>query len=1308
MSTDQHQPGIAELRSRLRALMLRDQARLRRRLDKARRTTDPQQQTGRLRALADEIATAERRVAARRDRMPDVRYPAELPISQRSDEIRDTIGAHQVVIVAGETGSGKTTQLPKICMELGRGVHGLIGHTQPRRIAARTVAQRVADELGSSLGETIGYQVRFTQQASEDTLVKLMTDGILLAEIPHDPLLRRYDTIIIDEAHERSLNVDFLLGYLRQILPRRPDLKVVVTSATIDTERFSAHFDDAPIIEVSGRTYPVEVRYRPLVADDEDDPTDRDQTDDILDAVTELQAEGPGDILVFLSGEQEIRDTANALREADLRDTEVLPLYARLSSAEQQRVFQPHRRRRVVLATNVAETSLTVPGIRYVIDPGTARISRYATRTKVQRLPIERISRASADQRKGRCGRTADGICVRLYSEEDFAARPEFTDPEILRTNLSSVLLRMADLKLGDLADFGFLDPPDQRSINDGIGLLQELGAIETPGKGRARGGAGLHLTPVGRKLARLPIDPRLGRMMLEAEQAGCVQEVIVIVAALSIQDPRERPAERRQAADASHARFADPASDFLSLLNLWEHLRTEQRRRSGNQFRRMCRDEFLHHARIRDWQGLVRQLRDLAEQVGISTDGRMLPTDERFGPIHRSMLTGLLSHIGLRDQAKRDYQGARNTRFSIFPGSALFQAQPEWVMAGELVETSRLWGRQCAWLDAAWVEPLATHLVKRTYSEPHWSRSRGVAMAFERVTLYGLVIVAGRRVNYDRIDPRVARELFIRHALVGGEWETPHAFLAENRRLLQEAEELEQRARRRDLVIDEEARFAFYDERVGAEVVSAAHFDTWWQRVRGSRPDLLTFPAEILMEDDTGDVRPGDYPDEVRHGDHTFALTYQFEPGEGVDGVTVHIPLESLNQVDDDAFDWHIPGLRAELVIALLRSLPKGVRRQVIPIGDTAAAILARGGPEDGPLLTVLERELHALRGVAVPRDAWDRSRIPSHLQLNFRVVDGERTVAEGRDLRPLKREVLPDLRQSLSAAAAHLEREGMHSWDIDTLPGTFRPDDGSVVGYPALVDRGGHVAVKVLDDQAAQARAMRRGTRRLLLLQVSSPTAAVGRSLDNSTKLVLSHNPHGSIGALLADCSDCAVDGLVEANGGPAWDAEGFRRLTKVVAEDLADELRAVIGLVRDTLAASQQASARLRESNAEAHSASLSDARGQLDALIRAGFVAATGRGQLRHLPRYLQALDRRLEKLPADPQRDQAMSVTVEEVRREFLRVAQATPRTAEVDEALREARWMIEELRVSLFAQELGTPYRVSDKRVFKALAQIGP
>ncbi|MGI8576663.1 MAG: ATP-dependent RNA helicase HrpA [Nocardioidaceae bacterium] len=1220
-------------------------------------------------------------------------YPAELPITQRKDEIAAAIRDHQVVIVAGETGSGKTTQLPKICLELGRGQSGrVIGHTQPRRIAARSVAERIAAELGTELGEAVGYQVRFTDRSSDRTQVKVMTDGILLAEIQRDRRLRRYDTIIIDEAHERTLNVDFLLGYLKQLLPRRPDLKVAITSATIDPQRFSRHFSNAPVIEVSGRTYPVEIRYRPL---------EDDQTSGIVDAVRELVAGGPGDILVFLSGEREIRDAADALKQLTpvraIDTFEVLPLFARLSAAEQHRVFGGHRGRRVVLSTNVAETSLTVPGIRYVVDTGLARISRFSARTKVQRLPIEPISQASANQRKGRCGRVADGICLRLYSEEDFDGRAEFTDPEILRTNLASVILQMTALSLGDIAKFPFLDPPDTRSVQAGVQLLDELGAITTT-RGRRR------LTTRGRQLAQLPVDPRLARMIIEADQLGCLREIITVTAALSMQDPRERPADRQDQADASHRRFADPESDFASLLNLWRYLREQQAASSSSAFRRMCKRDFLNYLRVREWQDLEAQLRQVAKQLGF----KLNDTPAAAEPIHRALLAGLLSHIGMKDVEKRDYLGARGTRFAIFPGSALFKKQPPFVMAAELVETARLWGRVNARIEPEWAEPLAADLIKRFYSEPHWEQKRGAVLALEKVTLYGVPIVTERKVNYGRIDPVVARELFIRHALVQGEWRTHHRFYAENQRLLEEVEELEHRARRRGIVVDDETLFDFYDQRIPDHVVSTAHFDAWWKKASRSTPTLLSFSRDMLVQDAASAGSVSDFPDVWRSGDVELPLDYQFEPGTSADGVTVDIPVSALPQVSADDFSWPVPGLRHELVVALIRSLPKALRVKFVPAPNYASGFLDSMTAGEEPLLDALERYLRRTTGEQVPREAWQLDKVPDHLRPSFRILgdDGE-VLGEGRDMHALQRTLVKNASQSIASAAASLERSGITSWDFDSVPREFGQTRAGheVRGYPALVDRKDSVSIEVFSTAAEQEEVMWVGLRRLLMLTVPSPAASITSGLGNADKLALGLNRHGSVSALLDDCFGCAVDSIVAEHGGLVWDRAGFEALVHRVGAEATTRTRDVISLTREALLAGQEVDRRISGRAELALLPALSDLASQWHRMIYPGFVAESGVSGLRNLSRYFAAMGERLDKLPSDPRRDAVLMGTVAGVQTPYLHQLAALPAGRRPDAMLREIGWMIEELRVSLWAQRLGTTRPISPPRIERALRE---
>lgn len=1319
-------PALGTLASRLTELSLRDAHRLGRRLEGARRIRKPEARAAVLAEIDAEVAKAEQRIGERRARVPTVSYPEQLPVSQKKDVIAEAIRDHQVVIVAGETGSGKTTQIPKICVELGRGVRGMIGHTQPRRIAARTVAERVADELDTPLGEAVGWKVRFTDQVNPDaTFIKLMTDGILLAEIQTDRELRAYDTIIIDEAHERSLNIDFLLGYLAQLLPKRPDLKVVITSATIDPERFSRHFGDAPIIEVSGRTYPVEVRYRPLLEEDGDD-ADRDQITAITDAVEELMGEGKGDILVFLSGEREIRDTADALEKKKYRFTEVLPLYARLSHAEQHRVFQQHTGRRIVLATNVAETSLTVPGIKYVIDPGFARISRYSHRTKVQRLPIEPISQASANQRKGRCGRTSDGICIRLHSEDDFDARPEFTDAEILRTNLASVILQMTAAGLGDIEKFPFIDPPDHRNIRDGVQLLQELGALDPAQKDARK-----RLTDTGRKLAQLPVDPRLARMVLEADRNGCVREVMVIAAALSIQDPRERPSEKQAQADQQHARFKDETSDFLAFLNLWRYVREQQKERGSSSFRRMCKQEYLNFLRIREWQDIYTQLRTVAKQMGIHLNEEDAPDDR----VHVSLLAGLLSHVGMKDvkeaggdggrsTSKNEYLGARNAKFAIFPGSALFKKPPRFVMSAELVETSRLWARVNARIEPEWVEPLAGHLLKRTYSEPHWEKDQAAVMAYEKVTLYGVPIVAQRKVNYGRIDPEVSRELFLRNALVEGDWRTHHKFFADNRRLLTEVEELEHRARRRDILVDDETLFDFYDQRVPEHVVSGAHFDSWWKHKRHEQPDFLDFEREMLINEKAGAVTKDDYPDSWRQGQLKFRVTYQFEPGADADGVTVHVPLQVLNQVTDEGFDWQIPGLREQVVTELIRSLPKPIRRNYVPAPDYAQKFLQRAVPLQEPLTVTMARELRRMVGVPFDAEDFDWSKVPGHLKITFRIVDERRRkLAEDKDLEALKLRLKPKARKALSQAAAataersggeSLERSGLTDWTIGTLTRVFetRRAGQPVKAYPALVDDGptaNTVSVRLFDTEAEQAQAMWKGTRRLILRNIPvNPAKFASEKLTNQQKLGLSANPHGSIQALFDDCAMAAADRLIADFGGPAWDEESYRKLYDKVRAEIVDTTVRTVGQVQQVLAAWQACERRLKAVRSPALLANLQDVRGQLDALVKPGFVTEAGIKRLPDLMRYLVAADRRLQQMPTGVQRDTSRMEKVHEMRDEYAWLLEQMPRGRPVPRQVLEVRWMIEELRVSYFAHALGTAYPVSDKRIVKAIDALAP
>jgi ATP-dependent helicase HrpA len=1326
---------------------------------------------------------------------PTITYPPELPVSQSRDEIAAAIRDHQVVIVAGSTGSGKTTQLPKICLELGR---TSIGHTQPRRIAARTISERIAEELGEEVGGLVGYQVRFTDKVGADTQIKLMTDGILLNEIHFDRDLKRYDTIIIDEAHERSLTIDFLLGYLKQLLPRRPDLKLIITSATIDPESFSQHFDGAPIVEVSGRTYPVEIRYRPLVADDTTGDDDRDVDDlDELDeapaparpsarrdetrrddarrddgrrrgepgrrgdaarrakearadsprqraddkdylqgineALDELAREGTGDVLVFLSGENEIRDAEDAIRARNLPQTEVLPLYGRLSAADQHRVFQPSStagtRRRIVLATNVAETSLTVPGIKYVIDAGTARISRYSTRAKVQRLPIEAISQASANQRSGRSGRTSDGIAIRLYSETDFDKRPEFTEPEILRTNLAAVILQMISLGLGDIAAFPFLQPPDSRGVKDGLDLLRELGAVTQGGQ----------ITRVGKQLTRLPIDPRLARMAVESKVHGTTREVLAIVAALSIQDPRERPLERRAQADEAHSRFKDPQGDFMTLLNLWNHLEDAKAELTGNAFKRLCRDEYLNYLRVREWQDVYRQLLRAAKPLGLHVGERSTDPDG----VHRSLLAGLLSQIGLFDPQKKDYVGARQTRFLVFPGSSLAKKQPAAIMSAELVETSRLFARVNGAIDPAWAEPLAPDLVKRSYGEPHWEKKQGAVVAYERVTLYGVPIVPRRRIQFSRIDPGYARELFIRHALVEGDWESQQSFEKANRKLIRELTEVEERTRRRDILVDGDAAFEFFQRRVPADVASTRDFEGWWRTARQETPDLLTMTAADLLGDDEPDVDEAGFPSTWRQGDQTLTLRYKFEPGADDDGVTVVVPLPLLARLRPAGFDWQVPGLRDELVTALIKSLPKQIRKNVVPAADWASKITAELPAE--PPLDVAESFTATLASVIkkltyAPVDAadFDLERVPAHLRVTYAVVDERgRTVGAGKSLAELQHRLSDDMRESVArvtqgaggagrgrrgrggpadarpgapagAPANAIERSGLTSWDFDELPTVVDTRHGDTVirAYPALVDEGASVAIRLMATPADQARETPKGVRRLLMLAVPSPVAYVQQHLTAPEKLILATSPYQNTAALFADCLVAVVDDVLHRvkPDGQLYTKKEFLTVRDRVSGAVMDQMFQTVSLVARTLTAARDAEKAMKSATAMTLLGALTDMRQQRERLVYPGFVSATGLQQLQRVPVYLVGITRRTAKLLEAPSRDRAWLTEVQQATERYETAGGTFPPTEGAPPALLRARWMLEEFRLSLFAQDLRPSESVSLQRIVKVLA----
>ena len=1272
---------------------------------------------------------------------PAISYPPDLPISERRDDLVAAIRAHQVLVVAGETGSGKSTQLPKLCLDAGRGVEdpstgrgGWIGHTQPRRIAARSIAERVAEELGSEVGGTVGYKVRFNDGVGADTRIKVMTDGILLAEIQRDRMLRRYDTIIIDEAHERSLNIDFLLGYLHQLLPRRPDLKVIITSATIDTARFSEHFDDAPIIEVEGRTHPVEVRYRPLddPANDAAARTDRsdaagrrpgspkDTVEGICDAVEELRGDIGGDILVFCSGEREIRDAAAAIEELGLHDTEVFPLFARLSAAEQHRVFERHAGQRIVLATNVAETSLTVPGIRSVIDPGTARISRYSSRTKVQRLPIEAISQASANQRSGRCGRVGPGIAIRLYDEDDFESRPEFTEPEIRRTNLASVILQMANLGLGDVASFPFVDPPDDRNIRDGIALLEELGAVDPD-----RYGTRKWLTPLGRRLVRLPVDPRLGRMVIEAGENHCLHEVMVIAAGMSIQDPRERPFDRRTQADQLHARFKHPDSDFLGYVNLWDHIREQRRERSSNQFRRMCRDEFLNHNRIREWQDVYDQLRRASKPLGFTPNHDPAEPDV----IHLSLLSGLLSHVGMKDTPEKgrgtrgrdggrdttrpgqrrsatEFIGARQARFAIASGSVLSRNPPNWVMAGELVETNRLWARTVTRVDPAWVERLGAHLAKHSYGEPWWDRERGAAMTTERVTVYGLTVVAGRRVPVARVDPDMARELFIHHALVEGDWDVHHKFMDRNAVVAAEAERLEARARRSDLIVEHRAIFDFYDRRLPDDVTTGAEFNRWWKTERRTNGTLLDLAIDDLLEDDAhAAIDPDAFPEVWNDGRHELPVTYEFDPTSDDDGATITIDAGIVGQLDPSAFDWNVPGFRDELIDALIRTLPKQLRKLFVPVPDTVALIAPHVTPDGGSVVEGVRRELNRMLNVPLPVDAFDLDALPKHLRPSFRIVgtDG-RELASGKDLRLLAEQVRAESAAIVASVDTGLEQRGLRSWTLGELPRTVeRVMDGRVlVAYPALADDGDSVAVVACTSAEEQATTMWAGTRRLVRLAMPAPARQVDALLDERTRRSMANSQVQSKVDWYNDIIGCALDHLIGAAGGPVRDEAGFDRLVGSVRDGFHDTLATVATAAAGLIARHAAILRSLDQLVAAPLAPAVDDVREHLGRLVYDGVLIGVGFTRLPDIDRYLRAIEWRLANLSNNVRRDTELMERCRRLEADYEDLARTVPASVEL-EALA---WALEEFRVSSFAQQLRTPIPVSEKRIRKEIHRI--
>ncbi len=1322
-------PTVDALLKNLDQALVADRHRLRRQLHELRKAAQPDET--KLAQWLERFQQSCAKVEARRLSVPLMRYDDSLPIAAKRDEIKAALAKHQVLIIAGETGSGKTTQLPKICLEIGRGLHGLIGHTQPRRLAARSVATRVAEEIGTPLGELVGYQVRFEDQSKDSSLIKLMTDGILLAETQHDRYLEKYDTLIVDEAHERSLNIDFLLGYLKTLLPRRPDLKVIITSATIDLERFSKHFDNAPIVEVSGRTFPVETWYRPLVSEvDEEgeslvDDLSVDQgilaTLDEIDAFERSEGKRPGDVLVFLPGEREIRDCADLLRKANLRFTEVLPLYARLTPAEQQKIFAPMAGRKIVLATNVAETSLTVPGIRYVIDSGTARISRYSYRAKVQRLPIEAVSQASANQRKGRCGRVEPGICVRLYSEEDFLARPAFTDPEILRTNLAAVILQMLHLRLGEIDAFPFIEPPDGKAISDGFNLLQELSAVNRESQ----------LTPIGRQLARLPIDPRLGRMVLEAAKLGSLDEILIVASALSVQDPRERPMDRQQAADQAHAQWKDVDSDFAALINLWRGFEEKRQELGSNPLRNWCRKNFLNYLRLREWRDAHRQLVLITRELKLAPERKSEPAAtptaakpagnaeaqeaalraKDYAAVHKAILCGLLSQIGQKTE-DGDYLGARQRRFWIHPSSVIGRKKPQWIMAAELMETTKLFARQVAKIEPDWIEPLAGHLIKKNHFEPHWEKKRGQVVAFEQITLYGMIVVGRRPVHFGPIEPAVARELFIREGLVRGEIQSRAKCLKANEELLELFDELEAKARRRDILADEETLFAFYDARLPADIYQTATFDSWYKTESAKNPQLLIMREEDILARDASEVTSAQYPDHLQLGDLRLPLTYHFEPNHPRDGVTLRVPAPLLPQIPAERLQWLVPGLLEAKCIALVRELPKALRKNFVPVPDFVKAALARITFAQGSLVQALGAELLRMTGVRVTEEAWAEAeqQLESHLKMNLEVVDGQgKLLGEGRDLAEQTARFAEASQAALSMVKTDKQQKPVEAKVFAPVAQTTQQNIAglSMTVYPALVEEGGTVKEGRFATAAEAEFQHRRALQRLLLQQLNEPAKFLRGKLPGLTDLGLLHRDLGRVEALVEDILLASLDSCILEGEDPLpRDGVGLLALAEKKRGAWSEHAERLARLTLDILKLWHGLQKRFKGKIDLAQAVALNDIKAQLGNLVYPGFVRETPAEWLKELPRYLKAIEQRFDKLGAQVQKDRVWSGELAGLWAQYQARVGKHAQEGKRDPQLVLYRWMLEEYRVSLFAQQLGTKTAVSDKRLNKQWSAV--
>lgn len=1265
-----------------------------------------------LKSWCDELslltAEAYEKVVERKNSIPKLNYPEDLPVSLRHDEIVNAIKQNQVVIICGETGSGKTTQIPKMCLEAGCGIRGLIGHTQPRRLAARAVAERLAEEMGESLGQSVGYKVRFTDVTSKSSLIKLMTDGILLSETASDRLLLNYDCIIIDEAHERSLNIDFLLGYLRTVLAKRPELKLIITSATIDPQSFSSHFNNAPIIEVSGRAYPVEVVYMPPSMpseDEEDEDFAQELPQMVLKAFKYLMHEhGPGDVLVFLPGEREIMDLLGFLNKSHLKGVEILPLFARLASSEQHKIFTPHSGIRIILATNVAETSLTVPGIRYVIDPGTARLLRYSPRTKVQSLPIEKISKASANQRQGRCGRIGPGVCVRLYSKEDYNSRQDFTDPEILRSNLAAVILQMVALRLGDVVSFPFIDPPQIKQITDGLRLLEELGAVENV---KGQNTAFLELTEIGRNLASLPVDPRLGRMILQGAKLGALREVLIIVSALAVMDPRESPWDKKEASRQAHARFNDDKSDFFSYLKLYQYIVKLQAEESASQWRRTLKKEFISYLRVREWFDVLRQLRASCNMLKFKQN----ETEADYESIHRSLLSGLLSQIGrFDDNDKQLYAGARGIKFVLHPSSNLAKRRPKWVMCGELSETSRLFARNVAQIDPLWVEGQASHLIKKSYAEPHWSKKQGACVASLTITLYGLPIVTGRQTLYTSVDPVLCRKLFIRDALVGGDIDCNFSFYKHNQELISEVLDLEDKLRRKDILVDESVLETFYEERLPDNIVTVRHFDKWWRQKSKTDAHFLDFNLEMLKKDQHIEDKEYLYPQYWQCGDLKLKLSYVFDPKSKDDGVTVHIPLAFISKINPRDFIWQIPALRDEFFTALIKSLPKSLRRNLIPAPNYAKALKeALGEDIKGDLIELACQKLTRMGGEKIESQDFDLSSIAPYLFMNFAIEDSQgKIIATGKDFDALSAKLQGKAHEVLQKTVkSHKAKAPSQTWTFGNIKPQMQSRHGSmeITVYPALCDHQDGVTLELCATELAAKNMMWQGQRRLLALSCAQNVGYLEQHLPNKAKLSMYYQPLGSIKDLLDDLRLASVDKIMVEGHAPCYDEESFNRLRDLVRGKLNDTALEIGKLVGQILELAHELKRRLKDRISLAVSICYADVENQLNSLIKKGFIASTPLECLKEYPRYLKAALMRLDKVNRDPVSDKGRQRIIDEVS-ELYKNALSRYKNQDLPQDLQKVRWLIEELRVSYFAQQLGVKGPVSDRRIENEIARV--